>query len=85
MMIWVNFPEILVYLCLLPNSSSIRLAKVKIIIEVVFAFCNSSEVYSRCLKVKIIIMSLNMCTKYADSALHDIFLWKSTFTSVVCS
>merc|ERR1712112_398638 len=27
-MIWVNFPEILVYLRLLSNSSSIRLAKV---------------------------------------------------------
>ena len=36
MMIWVNFPEILVYLRLLSNSSSIRLAKVKIVIEAVF-------------------------------------------------
>ena len=34
-MIWVNFPEILVYLRLLSNSSSIRLAKVVIIIEVI--------------------------------------------------
>ena len=47
MMIWVNFPEILVYLRLLSNSSSIRLAKV-ILYFCIFVFL-SLCLFSLCL------------------------------------